>query len=133
MKAIHVRKAGEGKIRQLVQVGANSFYADEAPPVGDDQGPNPHELLDSALGVCTAMTVMLVAQRKQWPLQDVRVEITHEETDTDYKLNRKVELVGQLTEEQRQYLLGIANKCPIHRALHKKFEIETALAGGEPA
>jgi putative redox protein len=126
---IKVRKAGEGKIRQLVQVGANSFYADEAEPVGDGQGPNPHELLDSALGVCTAMTVMLVAQRKQWPLQDVRVEISHEETDTDYKLSRKVELVGPLSEEQRQYLLGIANKCPIHKALHKKFEIATALAG----
>lgn len=126
---IKVRKAGEGKIRQLVQVGANSFYADEAEPVGDGQGPNPHEILDSALGVCTAMTVMLVAQRKQWPLQDVRVEISHEEGDTDYKLSRKVELVGQLTGEQRQYLLGIANKCPIHKALHKKFEIATELAG----
>jgi len=127
---IKVRKAGEGKIRQLVQVGANSFYADEAEPVGDGGGPNPHELLDSALGVCTAMTVMLVAQRKQWPLQDVRVEISHEESDTEYKLARRVELVGQLTEEQRQYLLGIANKCPIHKALHKKFEIATELAGG---
>lgn len=126
---IRVRKAGEGKIRQLVQVGANSLYADEAEPVGDGGGPNPHELLDSALGVCTAMTVMLVAQRKQWPLQDVRVEISHEESDTDYKLSRKVELVGQLSEEQRQYLLGIANKCPIHKALHKKFEIATELAG----
>jgi|GEM_PF-1029103 len=125
---IKVRKAGDGKIRQLVQVGANSFYADEAEPVGEGQGPDPHDLLDSALAVCTAMTVTLVAQRKQWPLQDVRVEITHEETDTDYKLTRKVELVGPLTEEQRQYLLGIANKCPIHRALHKKFGIDTSLA-----
>lgn len=128
--AIKVRKAGEGRIRQLVQVGANTFYADEAEPVGEDQGPDPHDLLDSALGVCTAMTVTLVAQRKQWPLQDVRVEITHEETDTDYRLSRKVELIGALTEEQRQYLLGIANKCPIHKALHKKFEIATELAGG---
>jgi putative redox protein len=124
---IKVRKAGEGKIRQLVQVGANSFYADEAEPVGEGQGPNPHDLLDAALGVCTAMTVMMVAQRKQWPLQDVRVEITHEENDSLYKLLRKIELVGELNEEQRQYLLGIANKCPIHRALHKKFEIENTL------
>lgn len=131
--AIRVRKAGEGKIRQLLQVGANSYYADEAEPVGDGQGPDPHDLLDSALGACTAMTVTLVAQRKQWPLQDVRVEVTHEETDTDYKLTRKVELVGPLTEEQRQYLLGIANKCPIHKALHKKFAIETALQGPLPA
>jgi putative redox protein len=123
---IHVRKA-EGKIRQLVQVGANNFFADEPEPIGNDQGPNPHDLLDASLGVCTAMTVMMVAQRKQWPLQDVRVEITHEENDTDYKLLRKIELVGPLSEEQRTYLMGIANKCPIHKALHKKFEIESTL------
>lgn len=126
---IKVRKAGEGRIRQLVQVGANTFYADEAEPVGENQGPDPHDLLDAALGVCTAMTVTLVAQRKQWPLQDVRVEISHEESDADYKLSRRIELVGPLSEEQRQYLLGIANKCPIHKALHKKFEIATELAG----
>jgi putative redox protein len=123
---IKVRKA-EGKIKQLVQVGANSFFADELEPVGDGQGPDPHDLLNASLGVCTAMTVMLVAQRKQWPLQDVRVEITHEETDTDYKMLRKIELVGPLSEEQRSYLLGIANKCPIHKALHKKIGIESAL------
>ena len=125
---IKVRKA-EGKIKQLIQVGANSFFADEAEPVGDGQGPDPHDLLDASLGVCTAMTVMMVAQRKQWPLQDVRVEITHQEDDATYKLVRKIELVGTLTEEQRVYLMGIANKCPIHKALHKKFEVESALVG----
>ena len=70
---------------------------------------------------------MLVAQRKKWPLEDVRVEITHEEDDANYKMLRKIELVGQLSEEQRVYLMGIANKCPIHKALHKKFEIESSL------
>lgn len=127
---IKVRKA-EGKIKQLVQIGANSFFADEAEPVGDGQGPDPHDLLDASLGVCTAMTVMMVAQRKQWPLDDVRVEITHQESDTDYKLLRKIELVGQLTEEQRTYLMGIANKCPIHKALHKKFEVESSLVAAD--
>lgn len=124
---IKVRKAGDGKIKQLVQVGANTFYADEPEPVGDGQGPNPHDLLNASLGVCTAMTVMMVAQHKKWPLEDVRVEITHEEDDTIYKMSRKIELVGQLSEEQRTYLMGIANKCPIHKALHKKIEIESAL------
>jgi putative redox protein len=126
---IKVRKA-EGKIKQLVQVNANSFFADEPEPIGNGEGPNPHDLLDASLGVCTAMTVMMVAQRKQWPLDDVRVEITHEEDDANYKMLRKIELVGAaLTEEQRTYLMGIANKCPIHKALHKKFEIENTLVG----
>jgi putative redox protein len=126
---IKVRRAGDGKIKQTIEVGNNAFYADEPEPVGDGQGPDPHDLLDAALGVCTAMTVTLVAQRKKWPLQDVRVEITHDENDSTYKMLRKIELVGQLTEEQRQYLLGIANKCPIHKALHKKFEIDSLLVG----
>lgn len=126
---IKVRKA-EGKIKQLVQVNANSFFADEPEPIGNGEGPNPHDLLDAALGVCTAMTVMMVAQRKQWPLDDVRVEITHEEDDANYKMLRKIELVGAaLTGEQRTYLMGIANKCPIHKALHKKFEVESTLVG----
>ena len=122
-----VHKAADGKITQVVEYGMRQFIADEPPPVGEGSGPSPHDLLDSALGVCTAMTVMLVAQRKQWPLEDVRVEITHDEDDKTYRLARKIELVGTLTEEQRQYLLGIANKCPIHRALHKTFEISSAL------
>lgn len=126
---IKVRKA-EGKIKQLVQVNANSFFADEPEPIGNGEGPNPHDLLNAALGVCTAMTVMMVAQRKQWPLDDVRVEITHEEDDANYKMLRKIELVGAaLTGEQRTYLMGIANKCPIHKALHKKFEVESTLVG----
>ncbi|HWU67654.1 MAG TPA: OsmC family protein [Stenotrophobium sp.] len=126
---IKVHKAADGKIAQVVGFDAGQFIADEPPPLGGNAGPSPHDLLDSALGVCTAMTVMLVAQRKQWPLQDVRVEITHDEDDKTYRIERKIELVGTLTEEQRQYLLGIANKCPIHRALHKTFEVDSALTG----
>ncbi|MGH8505971.1 MAG: OsmC family protein [Stenotrophobium sp.] len=126
---IKVHKAADGKIAQSVNYGADQFIADEPPPLGENGGPSPHDLLDSALGACTAMTVMLVAQRKQWPLQDVRVDITHSEDDKTYRIDRKIELVGALTEEQRQYLLGIANKCPIHRALHKTFEVSSTLTG----
>jgi putative redox protein len=125
---VRVRKAAGGKLKHVVEVGHNSFVADEPLPVGDDEGPSPHEILDAALATCTAMTVLLVARRKQWPLQDVRVEITHEQDDDTYRMDRKVELVGELTQEQKDYLLGIANKCPVHRTLHKKFEIATRLA-----
>ena len=124
---VKVRKAADGKLKQVVEVGRNSFFADEPVPVGDDQGPAPHDLLDAALATCTAMTVTLVARRKQWPLEDVRVEVSHEADDQTHRMSRKIELVGKLDEEQRQYLLGIANKCPVHRTLHKKIEIDTAL------
>jgi putative redox protein len=127
---IKVRKAPDGKIKQLIEIGTHTLYADEPPANGgDDQGPAPHELLDAALGTCTALTVTLVARRKQFPLEDVRVEIAHENVDGVYKMHRRIELVGTLSDEQKQYLLGIANKCPVHRTLTGRIEIDTALVG----
>lgn len=122
-----VRKAADGKLKQIVEVRANHFFADEPLDVGDDQGPSPHEILDAALGACTAMTLHLVARRKQWPLEDVRVTMSHHNADGVYTMQREIELVGALTEDQRQYLLGIANKCPVHKTLGGKIVIESAL------
>jgi putative redox protein len=123
---IKVRKAADGTFKQLIEVSASSFIADATIAAGGEAaGPEPHELLDAALGACTAITVTMVARRKQFPLTDVRVEITHEEKDGVYKMHRQVELVGDLTIEQRDYLLGIANKCPVHRSLQGRFEIDT--------
>ncbi|MDB5985090.1 MAG: OsmC family peroxiredoxin [Nevskia sp.] len=125
---IKVRKAAAGKLKQQIEAGKNVYYADaDEKSGGDDAGPDPHALLDSAFGACTALTVTMVARHKQMPLTDVRVEITHQEADGVYHLQRKIELVGDLTAEQRTYLLGIANKCPIHRALSGRFEIATTL------
>lgn len=125
---IKVHKAADGVLKHEVEAGRHRLAADELPPAGEDLGPSPHDYLDTALAACTALTVTLVARRKQWPLQDARVVVTHVEDDKTYRLERRLELIGALSEEQKQYLLGIANKCPIHRALHKQFEIDTALA-----
>lgn len=125
---LRVRKAADGKIKQIIEVRANQLFADEPPEVGEDQGPAPHELLDAALGACTAMTVLLVARRKHWPVSDVRVEVSHSKDGEVYRLQRRVELVGELSAEQRDYLLGIANKCPVHKTLMGKFDIRTELA-----
>lgn len=125
---IKVAKAAEGAFRQRIEAGTNVLVSDI--PVadgGEAAGPDPHELLDAALGACTALTVTMVARRKQMPLQDVRVQITHEESGGVYRISRQVELVGDLDAAQREYLLGIANKCPIHRALTGRFEIATEL------
>lgn len=125
---VKVHKAADGTLKQTIEVGGNTFVSDV--PVaagGDGAGPEPHDLLDAALGACTALTVTMVARRKQLPLDDVRVEVTREEAGGLYKLLRKIELVGALDAEQRSYLLGIANKCPIHKALNGRFEIATEL------
>jgi putative redox protein len=128
-----VYKAPDGKLQQVIEVGRHRWIVDEPPDIGgDDAGPSPFDMLDAALGACTALTVTMVANRKQMPLKDVRVEVVHTQADGVYRMQRRIELVGQLSEAQRQYLLGIANKCPVHRALTGKIEIETSLTPPSP-
>ena len=125
---ITIHKADDGKLKQIITNGSNTYFADVAEALGGDgAAPDPHDLLDSALAACTALTVTMVARRKQIPMDDLKVEITHEEADGVYKLTRKLEFVGALSDEQKTYLLGIANKCPIHKALSGRFEITTRL------
>lgn len=125
---ISVRKAADGKLKQDIGNGRNQIVSDEPTEVGgDDSGLAPHELLDAALGSCTALTITLVARRKQMPLTDVHVEVSHETVEGVYRMHRRIELIGNLTDEQKIYLLGIANKCPVHRTLSGKIEIESAL------
>jgi putative redox protein len=127
---VKIHKAADGRLKQDIEVGTHVFHADASVEAGGEgAGPSPHDLLDAALGACTALTVTLVARRKQWPLDDVRVEITHAEAAGVYTLTRKIDLLGALSAEQREYLLGIANKCPIHKALSGRFEIATELQG----
>lgn len=78
---IKVHKAADGKLKQLIEIGNHQVISDEPVSVGgDDQGPGPTELLQAALGSCTAITVTMVAQRKQMPLKDVRVDVSMEKT-----------------------------------------------------
>lgn len=129
MVPIQLEKSPHGKLAFTVKVGRNAFTADVSEDLGgDDSGPDPHDLLDASLGACTALTVMMVARRKQMPLDDIQVSISHTESAGLYQLNRQIKFIGALNSEQRDYLLGIANKCPIHKALQGRFEVSTVLA-----
>ena len=129
--SIRVHKAPVGKLAQTLEIDPHTLMADvSVDDGGDDLAPDPHDLLDSALAACTALTLKLFAARKQWPLENADVLITHEETPGHYRLNRVVTLKGDaLTAEQREKLLEIANKCPIHRVLSGEITIDTVLAG----
>ena len=125
---------------QNILIGRHRIQADEPVEVGGcDAGPNPYELLLAALGACTGMTLRMYAIRKQWPLEDIRVRLIHRRVHAEDclgcetkeglldRVEREIMLVGNLTAEQRQRLLEIANKCPLHRTLTSEIHIETRL------
>jgi len=135
MTEVTVAENGEGSYTQTVQAGSHTWTADEPLDKGGlDKGPNPFELLLSALGACTTMTIRMYADRKGWPLEKVSVRLTHNKVEEMGNavadiITRDVTLTGQLDTEQRQRLLEIANKCPVHRLLENQPRLLTRLEG----
>ncbi len=137
--AVTVTEAGTSTYTQQITAGPHELVADEPRPIGDDAGPTPYDLLLAALGSCTSMTVRLYAARKRWPLEQVRVTLRHSrihaedcvdcETGTGFvdRIDRDLELTGDLDEAQRQGLLHIAERCPVHQTLTSEVNIVTSL------
>lgn len=126
-----------------IRIGRHSWVADEpASAGGADLGPSPYDLLSSALGACTAMTLRMFADRKKWPLERVTVDLTHSKihavdcadcTTREGRIDRierSITLEGALDDLQRQRLLEIADKCPVHRTLHGEVQVLTRLIDG---
>ena len=110
-----------------LKTGVHTLLADVGQHEGgNDHGPNPHQLLEAALSACTIITIQMVANRKQWKLESADVTVTIDSESSDLTaMTRKVTLRGDLTEEQRAYLMTIANKCPIHKVLSGRVVIST--------
>jgi putative redox protein len=139
MGEVWVEETGEGLINRIL-THRHELYADEPEEVGgQDMAPDPYALLLSALGACTSITLRLYAKHKQLPLQHVRVKLRHSKqhaadcADCNDKsamldhIERNIELTGDLTKAQRERLLEIANKCPVHRTLTSKIMIVSKL------
>jgi len=138
-----VAETGEGRFAQRIRVGAHELRADEpaSVPGGLDTGPSPYDYLLAGLGACTSMTLRLYAERKELPLEPVEVRLRHDKIhakdcedceSTEGKLDqieRELTLPGPLDEAQRQRLLEIADKCPVHRTLTSEIKIRTRLPG----
>lgn len=135
---VTVRETGDGKFTQEISASNHIFIADEPTEMGGlDTGPAPYDLLLSALGTCTSMTIRMYADQKKWPLEGVTISLTHEKvTGADNikrdVITREISLEGPLDEMQRQRLLEIANKCPIHKTLESKPDIVSHLAPATP-
>ena len=148
------REETPGEERVLVRIGAQGFVsdidagghplvADEPVELGGcDQGPSPYQLLNAALGACTAMTLRMYAERKKLPLSGVLVRLEHakvhardcEDCPQEHArvdvIERQITLEGDLDAGQRQRLLEIADLCPVHRTLHESVVVRSHLVDG---
>lgn len=109
----------EGSYTCDVTTGKHQFTVDEPVPLGGaDSAPAPYQYLKAALGACTAMTVRMYAERKKWAVEDVIVTLSHSrDANKASVFVRDIKLVGDLTDEQRERLLDIADRCPVHKTL----------------
>jgi putative redox protein len=128
---IRLQKDESGTYRQRVSIDAHTIFADVATSLGgEDSAPDPHGLLDSSLAACTAITLTMYAERRGMPLDSINIDIERDasqEKSGQYNLAMSIEFVGSLSDEQRQQLLGIVEKCPIHKLLsHGTFTITTS-------
>lgn len=137
---VAVRIGKEGYTTDIL-AGQHSLTADEPEDVGgNDFGPSPYELLLSSLGACTAMTLRMYADRKKWVLEEVSVHLSHkkdyqddannldEKRNTIDQISRTIELIGDLSSEQKERLIEIADKCPVHKTLHGPIVVKTFLS-----
>lgn len=102
-----------------IRTGKHVLVADEPVPLGgEDLGPAPYQYLKAALGSCTAMTIRMYAERKKWVIHDVVVILRHtRDANKESVFERDIKLVGELSDEQRERLLDIADRCPVHKTL----------------
>jgi uncharacterized OsmC-like protein len=138
---VRVRETGAGRFAQEVRVGRHRLGADEPESFGgDDTGPGPYDLLLAALGACTSMTLRMYAERKGLSLERVEVRLKHDKVhardceDCETRegkldeIQRELMIEGDLDAAQRQRLLEIADKCPVHKTLTSEVKIRTRLA-----
>lgn len=114
------------KYRTQISTVAHNFIVDEPLEVnGKDLGPNPGELLSASLAACTAITIKMYANRKGWDLDEaiVYVDFKRNIKEDSTSFTKEVQLIGDLSNEQKQRLLEIGNRCPIHRTLLGSIEI----------
>jgi putative redox protein len=128
MRAIARRR--HGKLEHDLQVRDHRLKADEPERNGgDDSGPNPQELLAASLASCSAITMEMYAERKGWDIGDVVVEVGYEPSQrgSPTRFELTVQLPKELPEEQRERLMTIVAKCPVHRTLEGEVMFEEKL------
>jgi putative redox protein len=123
---ITVSEVGPSPYVQTVTVRGHKLFADEqlSFPEGTDKGLSPNDFLLSSLGSCTSITLRMYARLKKLPLDKIIIGLNRNESGD---IDRKIELIGKLTDEQRNRLFEMSNKCPIHKVLTNTVKINSKL------
>ena len=119
---------GQDHFRTELITSGKTVIADEPEELGGtNAGPAPSEFLMISLASCTAITLRMYADRKQWNVSKIKVEVASEKMDNKTFFKREILIEGDIKEDQRQRLLQIANSCPVHRVLTNPIEISIIL------
>jgi uncharacterized OsmC-like protein/fermentation-respiration switch protein FrsA (DUF1100 family) len=140
-RTVVVRETGNGRFQQEISIGPHHMLADEPVAVGGgDTGPGPYDYVLAGLGACTSITMRLYAERKAMPLERVTVTLNHSKIHAEDcaecetkagmldHIERVIAMEGALDVEQRQKLMEISEKCPVHRTLTSEVHIVTRAA-----
>ena len=127
-----IRISTESGLRHSIEIGEHLLHTDVPESFGGTaSGPEPHDLFDAALGACKALTLMLYARQKGLALDSLDVRVVRDDSQERqgiYRLAVELDLHGALNEEQRQQLLRIADKCPVHKLMTSaEVQVETRL------
>jgi putative redox protein len=120
----------DGSLQHAVEIRSHTLVADEPKDEGgDDAGPSPQELLAASLASCTAITMEMYAKRKRWDVGDVAVHVDYEpaQRGSPTRFRMRVDFPKEVPEEQRERLMQIGAKCPVHRVLEGEVMFEESV------
>jgi len=120
---------GHTQYQTVVNSGGHSLIADE--PIeagGSDTAMNPFSLLLASLASCTAITLRMYINRKMWPIEEIKADIDMFKTLTGTYIETRLSFKGEVSDEQRDRLIKIANACPVHKILVGNIDINTVIS-----
>jgi putative redox protein len=131
--SLSIRRDGTTGTRHILKIRNHEIAIDASPAGGgSDAGPEPHDLYDASLAACKALTVLIYARRKGFPVEDIEVTVDRDDSEERkgvYRLDTKLRVSGDLSEAQRDELMRVAAKCPVHKLMTEvKTEIQTGWA-----
>jgi putative redox protein len=120
---------GTTNYETTITSGRHRLNADEGPDLGGrDSGPGPYDLLVSALGACTVITLRMYAERKRWPVEAIHADVHFVREGDNQSIDRRLRIEGKVDEEQRKRMAEIAERTPVTLTLKRGLDIRTSLA-----